>query len=306
MSRAEEIKSVIAAHTEHIDNLSFAEADLAKPTDWAVLMADVDYVQHIASPFPRTLPKSEEELIRPAKEGTLAILQAATEVGVKRVVLTSSTGAIVYGKEKGQESGTYSEQDWTNITQVKDTTPYFRSKTIAEKAAWDFVSQKEVQIELSTVCPGAILGPVLEKDFGTSANIVIKTMDGSSPAIPRIGFDIVDVRSVADLLIKAMEEPAAANERFVGSGGFLSFKEVAAILRETYPNYRIPKRMLPNFAVRLFSNMDPSLKPILIDLGVERRVDNQKAKTVLNWQPIDNKEAVLACAKSVIDLGILK
>lgn len=305
MKRADEIKQVIATHTKNIDNLSFVEADLNDSKIWEQLAEGVHYIIHIASPFPRKLPKKEEDLILPAKNGTLNILKAAAKNEVKRVVLTSSSGAIVYGKEKGKRSGTYDEKDWTNVENTKDSTPYFRSKTIAEKAAWNFIKEDKSGLELVTICPGAILGPVLEKDFGTSANIVIKTMDGSTPAIPKIGFDMVDVRSVADLHIKAMETAEVAGERFVGSSGFLSFKEVADILREKYPDRKIPKKILPNFAVKMFSNFDTTLKPILIDLGVERKVDNSKAKKMLNWQPISNKEAVISCAESAIKQGLL-
>jgi len=305
MQRAEEIKSVIAQHTDHIDNLSFIEADLTDSTVWEQATQGVQYVLHIASPFPRELPKREEDLIIPAKNGTLNVLKAAAKNGVKRVVLTSSSGAITYGKPAGRESGTYSETDWTDVTNKKDSTPYFRSKTIAEKAAWDFIDQDDSGLELVTICPGAILGPVLEKDFGTSANIVIKTMDGSTPAIPKIGFDMVDVRSVADLHIRAMEMDAAKGERFVASAGYLSFKDVADILRKQYPDKKIPKSTLPNFAVRLISNFDKTLKPILLDLGIERRVDNSKAKEILDWEPLSPEEAVRACAKSVVEQGLV-
>ncbi len=304
MDRAESIKEIIGQHTGKVENLSFAQADLKDSDIWKELCKDVQYVQHIASPFPRVLPKDDQELIKPAREGTLRILEAAVVNGVKRVVVTSSTGAIIYGKSKDQRGGTYTEEDWTDDENIADVTPYFRSKTIAERAAWNFANEHP-ELELTTVCPGAILGPVLEKDFGTSANIVIKTMDGSSPAIPRIGFDMVDVRSVADALVRAMEVPEAAGERFVASAGFLSFMEVANILREAYPKRKIPKTVLPNFAVRLFSNIDPTIKPILNDLGVERKLDHSKTTRVLGWNPIPPKDAVLACAESVFKQGIL-
>jgi len=277
-SRRDEIRKVIARHTAHIDKLSFVEADLTDETVWFQPMPGLAYAQHIASPFPRVLPKNEEELIRPAKNGTLAVLKAAADNSVKRVVLTSSTGAIVYGRPKGQRNGHYDETHWTNVNNKKDTTPYFRSKTIAEKAAWDFVRQLNNGLELATVCPGAILGPVLEKDFGTSANLVVKILDGSSPAVPRIGFPIVDVRSIAALLIKAMEHPRAANERFVGTAGFLTFKNIADILKEKYPERKIPTAQLPNWFVRIFSNIETSLKPILIDLGTRRTFSSEKAQ----------------------------
>lgn len=134
MNRAEEIKEVIAKHTKHIENLSFVEADLLT-SDWDSIIQGVDFVQHIASPFPRVLPKTEEELIKPAKEGALNVLKAAAKNGVKRVVMTSSTAAVSYGKPKGQESGIFNESNWTDETNIKDTTAYIRSKKIAEKAA---------------------------------------------------------------------------------------------------------------------------------------------------------------------------
>ncbi|WP_299257050.1 aldehyde reductase [uncultured Aquimarina sp.] len=305
MKRADEIKQVIAEKTDNIDKLHFAEADLTNENIWGDLISEVQNVIHIASPFPRELPKNDDELIIPAKAGTINILKAASKHGIRRVVLTSSSGAIAYGKEKSNRKGVFDENNWTDTTNIEDSTPYFRSKTIAEKAAWDFIKKDTSGLELTTICPGAILGPILEKDFGTSANIVIKAMDGSSPAIPKIGFDMVDVRSVADLHIKAMETPEAAGERFVASAGFLTFKEVASILKEKYPDKKVPKLSLPDFIVRLFSNLDKTIKPILVDLGAERKVNNSKAIKLLDWQPISAKDAVLACAESAIKLSLV-
>lgn len=304
--RAASIKATIAKHTDKIKNLTLVEAELNDNTIWQKLTESVDYVQHIASPFPRELPKNENELIIPAKEGVLNILKAASKNGVKRVVLTSSSSAILYGREKNDRNGTFDEETWTDITNLTDTTPYFRSKTIAEKTAWDFIKTDKSGLELTSVLPGAILGPVLEEDFGTSANIVIKALDGTMPAIPNIGFDMVDVRSVAELLILAMEKPQAANQRYAGSAGFMKFKEVIEVMRADFPKRKLPSMVLPDFAVRLFANFDKTLKPILIDLSVEREINNTKAIKQLGWKPISNKEAVLACAKSVIELGIVK
>ena len=304
-SRADHIKQLIAEHTDKIDYLSIVEADLLDESIWNEILKGVDYVMHIASPFPRVLPKKEEDLILPAKQGTLNILKAASKNGVKKVVLTSSSTAITHGKEKSKRSGIFTEKEWTDESNKKDTTPYFRSKTIAEKAAWDFIKEDNSGLQLTVICPGAILGPVLEKDFGTSANIVIKSMDGSSPAIPKIGYDIVDVRSVAELHILAMESEKASGERIIASADYLTFRQVADILRENYPDRKIPKAMLPNFMVKLISNFEKTLKPILLDLDVERRMDNSKAKELLNWQPIPAREAVLACAESVIRLNIV-
>ncbi|MDX2134255.1 MAG: aldehyde reductase [Saprospiraceae bacterium] len=305
MRRAESIKQVIAAHTTEANRLQLVEADLLDASVWYEITKGVDYVFHMASPFPRVLPKNDDELLLPARNGTLYVLKAAAANGVKRVVLTSSSGAITYGVEKSRRNSTFTENDWTDPNNTSDTSPYFRSKTLAERAAWDFMEKDNSGMELVTICPGAILGPVLEQDFGTTANIVIKTLDGSTPAIPRIGYDISDARSVADLHIRAMQAPQAAGQRFIAATDYLRFKDVADILRETYPQRKIPTLVLPDVGVRLFSYIDPVLKPLLIDLGVERRLDNSKAVRELGWQPIPAREAVLACAESVIALKLV-
>jgi dihydroflavonol-4-reductase len=304
-ARIESMRKIIAAHTKHTEKLSFFAAGLTDASVWDDATSVMNFVIHVASPLPQTLPKQEDDLIIPAKEGTLNVLKAASKNGVQRVVLTSSTAAIVYGKERGNRSGWYDEDDWTDVTCKADTTPYARSKTIAEKAAWDFLAKDGRGMELVTVCPGTILGPVLESDIGTSANIVLKMLDGSSPGIPRIGFDVVDVRSVADLHLRAMEEPAAAGGRFIGSAGFLSFRDIADILRREYPDRKIPKHTLPDWFVRLYSLVEPKLKPILNDLSVERRVDHSKAERLLGWKPLPPGEAVLGCAESLCRLNLV-
>ena len=304
-NRSDEIREVIVKHTENIKNLRLIEADLSDSIVWDNIMKGIDCVMHIASPFPRELPKHEDDLIIPAKNGVLNILNAAASNGVKRVVMTSSTAAIIYGKEKENRNGTFNENDWNNPKIKKDNTPYYKSKTIAEKAAWNFIKNNSSGMELVTICPGAILGPVLEKDYGTSANIVIKMLDGSVPAIPNIGLEMVDVRSVAELHIKAMEIPEAAGERFVATAGFLSFSEVANILRKKYPNRKIPKNRLPNFAVYIFAQFEKTLKPILLDLGVERKIDNSKPLNLLGWEPLSLEEAVTSCAESLFKQNII-
>lgn len=306
LDRADSIKTLLAAHTRHVDNLRFAQAELTDEKVWLTLTKGMDFVQHIASPFPRELPQHEDELILPAKNGVLHVLKAAAASGVKRVVLTSSSSTLMYGRPKGQESGLYDESAWTDVTNRADTTPYYLSKTIAERAAWDFMATDKSGMALVTVLPGLMLGPVLEADFGTSANVVLKLLDGSMPAIPAIGYDVVDVRSVTDLLLRAMELPAAAGQRFIGNAGFLTLAQVAAILRERFPNRKIPRRILPNFLTRLLSWFDPAIRPILVDLGKQRRGDNRKAQQLLQWQPLDNREAVISCAESLLALGLVK
>jgi dihydroflavonol-4-reductase len=305
LKRADAIRNVIAQHTTQVENLHFAEADLLDTAAWTKLAQGMDYVLHVASPFPRELPKTDAELIEPARQGTLNILHAAAQNNVKRVVIVSSVAAVSYGKTKAELSQVFDETSWTDETNLKDTTPYFRSKTIAEKAAWEFV-KNHPSLEIATVCPGAILGPVLEEDFGTSANIVIKLLDRSAPAVPKVGFEIVDVRSVADLLIRAMADPRARNQRYIASAGYMKFKDVAQVLKTEFPDRKIPQATLPNFLVRFYSAIDQTLKPILIDLDVTRKMAITKAARELGWQPISKEEAAIACAHSVIKLGLVK
>lgn len=306
LKRKDELQYLLLGESKApAENLTFIKADLNdSESSWSSALEGSDAIIHVASPFPRVLPDNERELIKPAVEGSEKVINAALSLGITRVVLTSSTGAIIYGKDKESRKGTFSESDWTNDQNNEDLTPYFKSKTLAERAAWK-LAQENDKLELTTICPGAILGPVLEKDFGTSANIVLKTLDGSAPAIPPIGFDMVDVRSVAELHILALENEASINERFVGSSGYLQFKEVAQILKGAFPDRKVPKFQLPAFAVKLFSNIDKTLKPILIDLNTERKLSNEKAKRILGWKPISTQEAVISCADSLMKQGLI-
>ncbi len=306
LKRIDSIKEVISKHTDKIENLNFAKADLEDKDVWFELTKNIDYVQHVASPFPSKLPKHEDDLIIPAKHGTLNILKAAAENKVKRVVMVSSSSAIQYGKTKEELNKTFSEEDWTDINNLKDTTPYFRSKTIAEKAAWDFMQEDRSGMELTTILPGVILGKVLEDDFGTTASIIIKILDRSLPAVPKIGFEIVDVTSLANLLLIAMEAPQAAGNRYIAAAGYLTFKEIAQLLKQKYPERKISTRELPNIIARFLSIFETSLKPILLELGVTRNLKIDKAVKELQWRPVPAKDAVIACAKSVIEQGIVK
>lgn len=303
--RITELISILESKRIDPGDLEFAEADLVDNQVWFDLARRVDYILQVASPFPREMPRDPGELIIPAREGVLNVMRAASAAGVSRVVLVSSVGSVGYGKARGQRSGVFNEGDWTDHNNLRDTTPYYRSKTIAEKAAWDFVSADGSDLELSVICPAAILGPVLEKDFGTSANMIVKMLDGSTPVVPSLGYEVVDVRSVVDLLIRAMELPRAAGQRFVAASGFLSFGEMAALLRQEYPERRIPRIPIPDFFVRLAARFDRALQPLLVDLGEKRRFDASKAGEMLVWEPIAPEDAVLACAESLIELDVV-
>ena len=288
------------------NRLSFVAADLESDAGWREAIAGCDYVLHVASPLPPSVPKHEDELIVPAREGTLRVLRASRDAGVKRVVVTSSFAAIGYG-HKVRETP-FNETDWTDPN-GDDVAPYTKSKTLAERAAWEFLSREGGNLELSVVNPVGVFGPVLGPDYSSSILLVQKMMDGAMPGAPQLYFGAVDVRDVADLHIRAMTHPAAKGERFLAvAGDFLTMLDIAKILRSRMgePAKRVPTRELPNWMVRLASLRDPAIKLILPELGKRKNGTNEKARRVLGWTPRSNEEALVATAESLVRLGLLK
>lgn len=288
------------------DRLTFFAADLEKDAGWPEAVAGCDYVLHVASPFPATVPKDENELIVPAREGALRVLRASRDAGVKRVVLTSSFAAIGYGHAR--RTTPFDETSWTN-TSGGDIQPYVKSKTLAERAAWDFMAKEGGALELSVVNPVAVLGPALGSDYSPSILLVQRLMDGAMPGCPRLSFGLVDVRDVADLHLRAMTHPAAKGERFLAvAGDFVSMRDIALALKKRMGDAakKVPTRELPNWVVRVASLFDPAVKQILPELGKPKNSTNEKAKRVLGWAPRSNEECVVATAESLIKLGLLK
>src|SRR5580692_9156091 len=288
------------------DRLSFIATDLQQDAGWPEAVAGCDYVLHVASPFPSSVPKNEDELIVPARQGTLRVLRAARDAGVKRVVLTSSFAAIGYGQKPRQAP--FNETDWTDPT-GDDVRPYVKSKTLAERAAWDFIAKEGGRLELAVVNPVGVFGPVLGPDYSTSILIVQRLMDGALPGCPKLYFGVVDVRDVADLHLRAMTHPAAKGERFLAvAGDFMSMQDIAKVLKARMgaAAKRVPTRQLPNFLVRLASLRDPAVKQIVPELGKRKNATNEKAKRVLGWAPRSNEDSVVATAESLVRLGLLK
>jgi dihydroflavonol-4-reductase len=287
------------------DPLSFVVADLEGDAGWPQAVAGCDYVLHVASPFPSTLPKHEDELIVPAREGALRVLRAARDAGVKRVVLTSSFAAIGYGQPVQQAP--FDENNWTDP--AADVQPYAKSKTLAERAAWDFIAREGGALELAVVNPVGVFGPVLGPDYSTSILLVQRLMDGAMPGCPQLDFGVVDVRDVADLHIRAMTDPAAKGERFLAvAGDFLSIRDIARILKNRMgaAAKRVPTRQLPNWLVRLAALRDPAVKQILPELGKPKNATGEKARRLLGWAPRSSEEAIVATAESLLRLGLLK
>lgn len=291
---------------ESRESLSFVATDLMSDAGWPEAAAGCRYVLHVASPFPMNIPKHEDDLIAPAREGALRVLRASRQAGVKRVVLTSSFAAIGYGH--ATQETPFNETNWTDVN-GKDVSAYAKSKTLAERAAWDFIAKEGGGLELSVVNPVGVFGPALGADYSTSIAIVERMMNGAVPGLPRIAFGIVDVRDVADLHLRAMVEPAAKGERFLAvAGEFVSLLSMAKILKERLgaAAKRVPTRQLPDWLMRISVVFDPSLKLVVPELGKTKNASNAKARSVLGWTPRSNEEAIVATAESLVRLGLLR
>lgn len=281
ISRAGELTGALqSAGITSLENLALFEADLTKDAGWAEAVNGVDYVQHVASPFYIEEPKDENELIIPAREGSLRVLRASRNAGVKRVVLTSSFAAIGYSNPT--PGHVFNEADWTDPTAPVGA--YVKSKTIAEKAAWDFIASEGNGLELSVINPVGVFGPAVGGITSASVDWVIKSiLEGTVTQTFDFAFGAVDVRDVADIHITAMTHPDAVGQRFLATAeGAIAFYDVAELIRAERPQYAQN--------IQNFEKPDEAKYPLL---------SNHKAVTVLGWQPRSKEEAVLASVDSV-------
>ncbi|MBZ9935551.1 aldehyde reductase [Mesorhizobium sp. BR1-1-16] len=286
------------------DRLSFVAADLGDDRGWAEAAAGSAYVLHGASPTPSGDQVGEEDWIKPAVDGNLRVLRAARDAGVRRVVLTSAFGAIGVGHKPMRRP--FDETDWSDLT--GRVAPYQKSKTLSERAAWDFIAREGGALELAAINPTAVLGPALGPDFSHSIRLIKSLMDGQ-PGCPKINSGFVDVRDVADLHLSAMTNPAAKGERFLAiSGESMWMIDVAKVLRERMgaAARRVPSRALPNWLVRLAALRDPAVKGIVPMLGVNLNATSEKARRMLGWVPRSREEGIIATAQSLVRLGLVK
>lgn len=297
LAREAEVREAVGRQVDAGDRLAVIAAELGSDDGWEEAASGCDHVLHVASPFPPVQPKDPDELIVPAREGTLRVLRAGLDAGAERVVVTSSVAAISGGR--AAKDGPLDEEDWSDPDNPK-LTPYARSKTIAERAAWELAREREAVERLAVVNPGAILGPVLSDDRSYSLQVIERLLQGM-PGVPKIGFSFVDVRDVADLHIRAMTAPEAGGERFVATAEFLWMAEVAAVLREQLGEAaaKVPTRTVPNLLVRGMALFDPSVRSILGQLGKRTELSHEKATARLGWRPRPLEETIVDCGRSL-------
>ncbi len=288
------------------ERLKFFAADLMADDGWAQAVAGCRYVLHVASPLSPPASSDEDAFIRPAREGTLRVVKAAVDAGVERIVITSSMAAVAYGHPKARyrNGPPFTGDDWTD-PKGGDTSAYVRSKTLAEKAAWDFIAEHGGKTQLAVVNPAGIFGPAMGPDFSDSLQIVARLLNGKMPGLPPIGFSVVDVRDLADLHLLAMTKPEAAGKRFPAGGQFLWFADIADILREELPpemTAKVPTRTLPAPMLRIVALWDGQVRQLVHSLNLKREM-SQDAAFALDWHPRPQEESIRDTALSLKAVG---
>jgi dihydroflavonol-4-reductase len=293
LKRGDEVKAALTANgldAALLDRLRFLPLDLEQDAGWPEAMAGIDAVVHTASPFPIAQPTDEQVLIRPAVEGTLRVLKAAQAAGVRRVVLTSSVEAIMHG-----QTGTLTEANWSDLTSPT-ATAYTKSKTLAERAAWDFVASHP-GMQLTTINPGLVLGTPLDRETGSSVSVIKRLFSGKDPAVPDFSLPVTDVADVSLAHIAALKTPASIGQRYMVADRFMSMPEMAVVLKDAYPKRRISTRIAPKFLLRILALFDAEIRSILPAIGRKATLDNRKLRAELGVPVTPAKESILATAR---------
>ena len=302
-SRKQEVMEAMKKHSSNFENLEFFIADLLSDDGWSEAVNGSKYVLHVASPFFLGEPENEDVFIKPAVEGTLRVLKACADADVKKVVLTSSFAAVGYGHPKEKE--VYTEEDWSSVD--GEISPYAKSKTLAEKAAWEFVENLEEskKFELTVINPVAVTGPMLTSDIGSSNDFLLKLISGSMPACPKIHMGYIDVRDVAKAHIFSMTEEKTNGERIIVSENEMFFAEVGKTLNEAGFK-KSPTKEMPNFLVKIMSLFVGELKTLLSALNRKGDIDKTKAHSFFNWDYISTEQSVTETAQQLQDMGLTK
>ena len=298
LSKADKVQDTLGKAGADLSRLEFVALDLMSDTGWAAAATDCRYVQHTASPFVLKIPDDKMELIGPAVAGTERALNAANAAGAERIVLTSSMAAIAYGHDKARKTP-FTAADWTDLN-GRGVNPYQESKTLAERRAWEIMDAAGRRAALAVINPGAIFGPLLDEDPGTSATLVLRLLNGSVPAVPRIPLSGIDVRDVAAAHVAAMTAPEAGGKRFPMGERTLFFGDAARILRERYPDRRVPRINMPDWAVRIYGLFDRDVRDNLGELGLAKQLESSAVVTLLGRKLTPLPEAIIATADSLI------
>lgn len=302
LSKADKVRATLAKAGADVSRLEFTALDLLKDDGWTEAMAGVRYLQHTASPFVLETPKSPDELIRPAVDGTRRAIEAALASQVERMVLTSSIAAIQYGH--ADHSRAFTEADWTNADSPT-TGAYPKSKTLAEREAWRLMDAAGRHDDLAVINPAGIFGPLLDEDPGTSSTLVRRLMDGKLPAVPKLAMSVVDVRDVAALHVDAMTNPAAAGQRCIASEGTYWMSDVGRMLRPAFPDRRIPTGELPNWLIRVVALFDRDVRDNLHEIGTMKRVDGHRGPQRLGRPLISTAASAIATGNSLLEHKLL-
>ena len=286
--------------------LSFVAADLTDDAGWSDAVGDCAFVLHVASPVHIGKVKNPDDVIAPARDGALRVLRAARDAGVQRVVLTSAFHAVGFGHPRAKQS--FTEDDWS-VLDGPGVDAYGRSKILAERAAWAFAADEGGALELTTILPVAVMGPVMGREISGANHIVQRMLDGEMPGYPRLWIPIVDVRDVAHAHVLAMTASGAAGERIlISSGPAIAMEQIGAILKTHFgaAARRVPTRFIPNLVLRAAAVFSPDLRSVAADLDRVKTVPNEKAQRVLGWEPRPSEDAVVAAAESMIAKSVVK
>ena len=306
LNRADEVRAAVLPHVTGAvgERLTFVALDLELDAGWAEALSGVDVLMHTASPFPLSQPKNAQDLIRPAVQGALRALNAAKAAGVMRVVLTSSSAAVAGGPLPPGKTA-FDESDWTDPN-APGTSAYTQSKTLAERAAWDFVRDIAPQMQLTTINPGLVIGQPLDKHFGSSVSVVERFLNAKDPMLPRFGLPAVDVRDVALAHVRALATPSSAGKRYITSDRFLWFTDMGQILKARFPTRKIVTRQAPDFVVRILALFDKAIASILPVLGKRNEVSGARAQAELGITFRDARESLVETAQFLIDNKLVK
>lgn len=303
LARVQEVMDAVRPHLEptfELDqHLSFVELDLTVDAGWDDAMRGIDVLLHTASPFPMSPPKQEDDLIRPAVDGTLRALKAAQSAGIRRVVLTSSTASVIY-RPLPPQGEMFDESHWTDVD-YPTCSPYAKSKTLAEQAAWDFVDNHAPEMQLTTINPGFVLGPPLDDNFGTSMKTIMRLLSGKDPALPQVGFASVDVADVAAAHVGAIDNLETHGCRILVVERFMWFADIAHAIGNAFPDRKIVTRLAPNWLIRFLGLFDQQIRTISPLLGQKFGVSNGHAKDLLALNFKDTRNSVVESARYLID-----